>query len=109
MREWQDISIEVDFKLPTAKLAAHICPANAFPNNLTSKQCVGLDELNGTSPTECRESCCNQMTCSVWQWDESKGSCWGGYVEDGGASCKAVNGFQSEGRTIVFPRPADAA
>lgn len=49
------------------------------------------------------------MTCSVWQWDESKGSCWGGYVKDP-SSCKAETGFQSQGRQIATPgRPADAA
>merc|ERR1712195_79591 len=34
MREWQDIEISVDFKLPAAKLSAHTCSADAFPNNL---------------------------------------------------------------------------
>lgn len=109
MREWQDIKIGVDFKLPTPKLAEHTCSADAFPNDLTNKRCMGLGSLEGSSPTQCRETCCAQPTCSVWQWDESKKSCWGGYVEDGGVSCQAQSGFQSEGRKITNGRPADAA
>merc|ERR1711865_323504 len=109
MREWQDIEISVDFKLPTAKLSAHTCSVDAFPNNLTNQRCMGLSELEGALPMACREACCAKQTCSVWQWDESKGSCWGGYVEDGGVSCQVGKGFQSEGRKISFGRPADAA
>lgn len=109
MREWQDIKIAVDFKLPTAKLAAHSCSADAFPHDLTNKRCKGLSELEGASPAACREACCAQSTCSVWQWDESKSSCWGGYVKDGGVSCQASTGFQSEGRTMSYGRAADAA
>lgn len=36
--------VQVDFKLPVAALRFATCPADAFPVDLTDKQCYGLSK-----------------------------------------------------------------
>jgi len=104
MREWQDIQVQVDFKLPAdnaAIKAEETCPADAFPVDLTDKQCMGLTQSSGPrSPEACREACCPLTDfCNVWQWEQSSQSCWLGFVQDPSV-CKAVPGFKSQFRHL---------
>lgn len=105
MREWQDIEVKVDFKLPVAHstgnaVSASTCPSDAFPVDLTDKQCNGLTKSDASTPTACREACCPLTDfCNVWEWDESSQSCWLGYVRDP-SMCKVAKGFKSQFRHL---------
>jgi len=44
------------------------CPASAFPINRTGVQCVGLKSTPATDADSCRNACCNDMNCQVWQY-----------------------------------------
>ncbi|CAK9054683.1 unnamed protein product [Durusdinium trenchii] len=100
MREWQDVEVSVAFKLPN-KLAATTCPVDAFPIDLTDRQCFGLTESKDQkSPEACRELCCPLTdACNVWEWEESSQSCWIGYVRDP-SMCKSAKGYKSQYRHL---------
>lgn len=45
---------------------------------LAGIQCFGLTQGYGNSLTACQDQCCNDQTCTIWQWDASNsgGPCW---------------------------------
>lgn len=101
MREWQDINISVDFRLPKERSLPLECGADSFPIDLTDRRCMGLDGFPGvSSASECRQLCCGLPTCSVWQWDVATGSCWAGHAANASSACSIEAGFQSQGREV---------
>lgn len=77
------------------------CPHNTFPIELNNHQCFGLEEIPGVmSMEQCRETCCEDEGCSVWQYcpGGTCGSmgCWVGEL----SKCGPSDGWFSEGRQI---------
>lgn len=45
------------------------CQASAFPIDLNNTQCFGLSKQPSvTGADDCRDACCEDRGCSVWQW-----------------------------------------
>lgn len=96
------------------------CSASTFPVDLTDKQCDGLkQQLQVADEESCREMCCADDACSVWQWCEPghdcapANSCWTGDGIDMSACTNAQSGWASTGRTTTpgpspQPQPGDA-
>lgn len=40
---------------------------------IRKQQCVGLTSAGHVTASECQHKCCEDATCSVWQWHESTG------------------------------------
>eukprot|EP00730_Choanoeca_flexa_P006129 TRINITY_DN12089_c0_g1_i2.p1 TRINITY_DN12089_c0_g1~~TRINITY_DN12089_c0_g1_i2.p1 ORF type:complete len:1061 (+),score=193.83 TRINITY_DN12089_c0_g1_i2:86-3268(+) len=59
------------------------CPASAFPYNKSGHECYGLEanSQGDESAEACRQACCVQAGCAVWQWQSTAttgGGCWTG-------------------------------
>jgi beta-galactosidase len=51
------------------------CSSVSFPISKNGTQCLGLTQAtSATTISECINSCCNQPSCSLWQFDQ--GACW---------------------------------
>ena len=91
------------------------CTAATFPVDLTDKECMGLQQqLQVADQETCRETCCGDDTCTVWQWCQPghdcspANSCWTGN-QDVVHGCKATqSGWASTGRAAT-PGPAPDA
>ena len=90
------------------------CTASMFPLDLANKQCYGLHSAAAFDADSCRDACCNDNTCEVFQWCGPNGtgggvvcgpanSCWIGPMHD----CSAPStGWVSRGRPAPKPTPA---
>lgn len=83
------------------------CNSTAFPIDLTDKACQGLNNLAYiSSPDDCRNACCGDSKCNVWQWAPNQATgCWTGAIKDT-ASCPSSKGFKSQGRPYPTPSPS---
>lgn len=86
------------------------CNASSFPIPMDDKQCLGLTEqAQVTSAVDCRASCCQDVTCAVWQWCPAaegqqcapQNSCWTGPM----GSCIDGKGWNSSARHVDPPPP----
>ena len=48
------------------------CSPTAFPVNVSGEQCDGLTAVSAGDPSAeaCRNVCCNNAKCNIWQWCE---------------------------------------
>jgi hypothetical protein len=83
------------------------CDNNAFPQNFSSIECLGLRSNDAKSAADCLNACCGQFTCLIWQYSKTKG-CWIGQSDD----CKHPNKeWLGGGRnsSVTPPIPKQAA
>ena len=81
------------------------CDANAFSRNLSSVECLGLKKSSANSADDCRDACCDQVLCAIWQYSESKG-CFIGQSND----CHPNKDWIGGGRDIpAIPSPSGPA
>ncbi len=63
------------------------CDPDTFPYSLDGVECFGLRKGKGRfSPGDCREECCQDNTCLIWQFNSSQG-CRIGQSDD----CQLLN------------------
>ena len=87
------------------------CSADSFDSALDDVQCLGLVNLPYVdSPDGCRNECCGDDSCKMWQWcsgspgdDCGQASCWTGNSDD---CSRPEGGWQGEGREVLPPAPA---
>lgn len=97
------------FALEVHKVKKH-CEVSEFPDVMDSKQCAGLKQAgeNVTSIDQCRDLCCQQHDCEVWQYCpagaecDPKGTCWIGMASE----CYDKPGWVSRKRQLI-KRPTD--
>ena len=80
------------------------CPDDAFPQNLSGRQCYGLRRGGTTDVRSCQGACCEDEECAVWQFSEQTvgGGCWIGTSTD----CDHPNdGWVGGGRETPAPLP----
>ena len=51
------------------------CDKDAFPTDLSTVQCLGLSSASATNADDCRDMCCSNIMCAVWQFANDQG-CW---------------------------------
>ena len=51
------------------------CSDDAFPRKLDNVQCKGLQKNEANNADDCRDACCADILCAVWQFAEPEG-CW---------------------------------
>ena len=73
------------FALGDMGTAVH-CSADAFPQNLSMVECLGLRSNSATNADDCLDACCGDEMCAIWQYASNKG-CWIGQSSD----CKHPN------------------
>lgn len=95
------------------------CSASTFPTDLKDKQCHGLAaQLQVADQETCRETCCADESCSVWQWCvpgsecSPANSCWTGDSFDITSCTTTQKGWASSGRKSApgpapHPKPGD--
>ena len=75
------------------------CNPHAFPIDLDNVQCKGLSPNSADNSTHCREACCTNPSCAIWQFSDSDG-CWMGSSND----CSAKNSsWVGGGRKLPLP------
>ena len=57
------------------------CDASAFKKNLSLVQCIGLRSKDAKNPVDCRDACCREYMCPIWQYSKKDG-CWIGQSND---------------------------
>ncbi len=57
------------------------CQDSDFPHNLSAVQCRGLHSNGAKNADDCRDACCGDGECLVWQYADSQG-CWMGQSND---------------------------
>jgi hypothetical protein len=107
-RDWK---FELDGTAPLVN-----CSQSTFPVDLSSRQCFGLKQSPyAVSAEVCREVCCGEPGCTVWQWcpagadcgSAPAASCWTGPADISKCAAKGTAAWQSAGRTAA-PTPAPA-
>ncbi|GMH50795.1 hypothetical protein TL16_g00871 [Triparma laevis f. inornata] len=91
------------------------CADDAFPIDLSDKQCLGLSPaLYAFDADSCGDACCSSSTCSVWQWcngddgdDCGDQSCWVGNIEQE-TDCQDQKGWLGGFRSELPPPPQPA-
>lgn len=51
------------------------CEEDAFPTNLSTVQCLGLKSSSANTANDCRDLCCMNVMCAIWQFADDQG-CW---------------------------------
>ena len=85
------------------------CSASAFPKNLSAVRCNGLtlSVRNAKNEDQCRDICCNQLSCKMWQYASGQG-CWTGMSDDCGTPNKDwVGGARSSVPAEQKPKQAE--
>ena len=57
------------------------CSQDAFPQNRSGVQCLGLNKDPAMNANACRDSCCGDIMCAIWQFAADQG-CWLGTSND---------------------------
>lgn len=83
------------------------CPSSAFPTNLSNVECLGLKRNSATTEDSCRNACCDDPSCAIWQFEASCNSsscgCWTGQSDN----CSTPNKkWVGGGRKVPSPVPA---
>ena len=78
-----------------------------FPQNLSDVRCNDLYMRTVRNADDCRDICCSDPTCMIWQYDANEQGCWNGVSDDCGNPGK---GWQGGGRTFapIEPKPKQA-
>ena len=77
------------------------CNDSAFPRDLSKVQCLGLTFNQATSSDSCRDACCAEVMCAIWQFAKDQG-CWMGQSND----CNHPNNdWVGGGRTVPATPP----
>jgi hypothetical protein len=98
--------------------AAPSAPSCSFPTPLRDKMCMGLKQQTRNkmgapiqSAASCLDACCEDRSCTVWQWaspgNSSRGSgCWTWSEKSNPPGCEAAKGWNGgKGRTYSPPPP----
>ena len=78
--ESETVSFDYGWRFTTYTSKIH-CQASAFPQNLSAVQCIGLSSKKANNVDECRDICCNQPACMIWQYASAQG-CWVGVSDN---------------------------
>ena len=77
------------------------CNSSAFPHDLSGVECIGLKSNQANSSEDCRNACCGDLNCAIWQFAKDKG-CWIGNSKD----CTRKNAdWVGGGRDVPAPTP----
>ena len=76
------------------------CSPDEFPQNRSGVACRGLTSDQSTTADTCRDSCCGDIMCAIWQFDPDKG-CWLGSSDD----CKHPSSHWVGGERKVPAKP----
>ena len=57
------------------------CKDSDFSKNLSQVRCDGLRKNSAQNANDCRDACCGDQNCLIWQYADSKG-CWMGQSDD---------------------------
>merc|ERR1712238_432445 len=88
---------------PTPAPTVAPTPACAFTD--AHSQCIGLDKnMNAQTVEECRNACCTDSGCGVWQWSPYGSGCWMGQSND----CSGGYSLTHGGRKAPAPAPTVA-
>ena len=83
------------------------CDVNAnFPRDLNKVECMGLSKNSASNADECRDACCSDVSCTIWQFDvgNPQDGCWIGQSDD----CNHPNtAWVGGGRNTPGPIPPD--
>ena len=96
----EEVSFNFGWRFHLGSLPGH-CDTNAFPHNLTGKQCMGLSLTDAMTPNSCRDVCCLNSMCAIWLFSEYDG-CWIGQSSDCNHPNKAWIGGE---RSVPAPLP----
>ena len=82
------------------------CPSSAFPTNLSNVECQGLGKNPAMTEDSCRDECCADPSCAIWQFEAdcnaSNCGCWMGQSQD----CSNPNKkWAGGGRSVPSPIP----
>ena len=99
----EDINFDFGWRFSLGDFPAH-CEASAFPRDLSKVECMGLSQSNAANADECRDACCSQTSCAIWQYDtvNSADGCWIGQSDDCNHS---NNAWVGGGRDMPVPAP----
>ena len=100
----EDINFDFGWKFSLGNIPVH-CDASAFPHDLGKVECLGLSKVaSASNPDECRDACCGQTMCAIWQYDVKNpdDGCWVGQSQD----CNHTNdAWVGGGRDTPVPPP----
>ncbi len=101
----EGVTFDFGWRFSKGSQSVH-CDASAFPKNLSLVECLGLHSTNSDSADDCRNACCGESMCLIWQYSTSKG-CWIGISSE----CSHQNkDWVGGGRnSSVGPAPAPAS
>lgn len=73
----EEVSFDYGWRFSKERVS---CNASAFPRYLNGVQCSGLKKVmaGAGSADDCRDECCNDMNCLIWQFAEDTRECWTG-------------------------------
>ena len=100
----EDINFDFGWRFSLGNFPTH-CDASAFPRDLSSVECMGLSKSYVANADECRDACCEDRNCAIWQYDtvNTEDGCWIGQSDD----CDHPNtAWVGGGRDVPAPIPA---
>ena len=96
----EDINFDFGWRFSLGNSQVH-CDTSAFPRNLSAVECMGLSQSSATNADDCRNACCGDGSCAVWQYASTNG-CWIGQSSD----CNHPNNaWVGGGRDVPVPPP----
>ena len=101
----EDINFDFGWRFNLGNIPAH-CDASAFPRDLSKVECLGLQKSSAGSADDCRDACCSDSSCTIWQYDtaNAEDGCWIGTSDDCNHPSSAWVGG---GRDTVPPPPTN--
>ena len=99
------VNFDFGWRFSRVNLSVH-CSASAFPNNLSSVECYGLYSTGAKNADDCRDACCGESMCLIWQFSASNG-CWIGASSSCSNSTEDwVGGGRNSSPVVPTPLPA---
>ena len=77
----EDVNFDFGWLFHLGDLKAWQCSPDDFPQNRSGVQCLGLMGDPSTTADACRDSCCGDVMCAIWQFAPDQG-CWLGTSDD---------------------------
>ena len=97
----EEVNFDFAWRFHLGELDA-VCGDDAFPLKRDGVGCAGLQHVDSAkNADDCRDACCADMLCSVWQFAEKDG-CWIGQSND----CSNKNTEWIGGERVLPPPPS---
>ena len=108
LQQREDINFDFGWRFSLGTKSAGHCDASAFLRNLSNVECMGLSKNSASNADDCRDACCAESSCAIWQYDTANPAdgCWIGQSDD----CDHPNNaWVGGGRDVPAPPPAGGA